>query len=86
LLEVARRQGLIDTSFIVGPNGERTRMYQSWAYEAPDIDFQETPSFTEVENQANENIPEQEEAPQNEPIFAPANENLPEGEDDDEWF
>jgi hypothetical protein len=86
LLEVARRQGLIDTSFIVGPNGERTRMYQSWAYEAPDIDFQATPTFTKVENQANENIPEQEEAPQNEPVSAAANENLPEGEDDDEWF
>jgi hypothetical protein len=39
LLEVARRQGLIDTSFIVGPNGERTRMYQSWAYQEPEFDF-----------------------------------------------
>ena len=77
---------MIETSVSVGPNGERTRKYQSGANETPDIDFQETPSFTEVENQANENIPEQEEAPQNEPIFAPANENLPEGEDDDEWF
>lgn len=43
LLEVARRQGLVATSFIVGPNGERTRMYQSWNYEEPDLDFEPTP-------------------------------------------
>lgn len=52
LLEVARRQGLVATSFIVGPNGERTRMYQSWNYEEPDLDFEpapitETASFIE---------------------------------------
>lgn len=43
LLEVARRQGLVATSFIVGPNGERTRMYQSWNYEEPDLDFEPAP-------------------------------------------
>lgn len=37
LLEVARRQGLITSSFIVGSNGERTRLYHSWDYIEPDI-------------------------------------------------
>ena len=72
LLEVARRQGLIDTSFIVGPNGERTRMYQSWAYEEPEFDFQP--------------VPEREQAPQEEPVSMVTNENLPEREDEDDWF
>jgi hypothetical protein len=72
LLEVARRQGLIDTSFIVGPNGERTRMYQSWAYEEPEFDFQP--------------VPEREQAPQEEPVSMATNENLPEREDEDDWF
>ncbi len=72
LLEVARRQGLVATSFNVGPNGERTRMYQSWAYQEPDFDFQP--------------VPEREETPQNEPVLVAANENLPEREDSDDWF
>jgi hypothetical protein len=76
LLEVARRQGLIATSFIVGPNGERTRMYQSWAYEEPNLDFQSK----SIE------IPVQEQATQEESVSMVINENLPEGEDDDEWF
>ena len=62
LLEVARRQGLIDTSFIVGPNGERTRMYQSWAYEEPEFDFAPIPVAAEdfILCQANESLPSQE--------------------------
>jgi len=32
MLEVARRQGLITSSFSVGPNGERNRLYHSWDY------------------------------------------------------
>jgi hypothetical protein len=72
LLEVARRQGLIDTSFIVGPNGERTRMYQSWAYQEPEFDFQP--------------VPEREQAQQEEPVSMATNENLPEREDEDDWF
>ncbi|NDD54295.1 hypothetical protein EBZ39_10540, partial [bacterium] len=32
LAEQARRQGLLTSSFNVGPNGERTRLYQSWNY------------------------------------------------------
>ena len=39
LLEMARRQGLITSSFIVGPHDERTRMYHSWDYQGPDLDF-----------------------------------------------
>lgn len=41
LLEQARRQGLITSSWQVGPNGERTRMYQSWDYQNPDMDLPE---------------------------------------------
>jgi len=33
LAEQARRQGLITSSFNVGPNGERTRLYHSWDYD-----------------------------------------------------
>jgi hypothetical protein len=47
-------------------------MYQSWAYQEPDFDFQP--------------VPEREETPQNEPVFVAANENLPEREDSDDWF
>jgi len=32
LAEQARRQGLIASSFNVGPNGERTRLYHAWDY------------------------------------------------------
>ena len=32
MLEVARRQGLITSSFIDGPNGEKERVYHSWDY------------------------------------------------------
>jgi hypothetical protein len=33
MLEVARRQGLITSSFQDGPNGEKIRLYHSWDYE-----------------------------------------------------
>jgi hypothetical protein len=36
MLEVARRQGFIASSFQDGPNGEKVRLYHSWEYEAPD--------------------------------------------------
>ena len=32
MLEVARRQGLITSSFLSGPNGEHPRVYHSWEY------------------------------------------------------
>jgi hypothetical protein len=53
---------LIDTSFIVGPNGERTRMYQSWAYQEPEFDFTPIPVRAEdfVPCQTNESLPSQE--------------------------
>ena len=44
MLEVARRQGLITSSFEVGPNGERKRLYHSWEYQEPDVDFVEAPT------------------------------------------
>ena len=34
MLEVARRQGFITSSFQDGPNGEKTRLYHSWEYES----------------------------------------------------
>jgi hypothetical protein len=40
LLEVARRQGLITSSFQDGPEGQKTRLYHSWDYEAPSLDFE----------------------------------------------
>ena len=39
MLEVARRQGLVTSSFINGLNGEKTRVYHSWDYQEPDISF-----------------------------------------------
>ena len=33
MLEVARRQGFIASSFQDGPNGEKVRLYHSWEYE-----------------------------------------------------
>jgi len=44
MLEVARRQGLITSSFEMGPNGERKRLYHSWEYQEPDVDFVEAPT------------------------------------------
>jgi hypothetical protein len=43
MLEVARRQGLITSSFQDGPNGEKTRMYHSWDFVEPDLDFTPAP-------------------------------------------
>jgi hypothetical protein len=39
MLEVARRQGLITSSFQDGPNGEKQRLYHSWEWEEPSLDF-----------------------------------------------
>jgi hypothetical protein len=44
MLEVARRQGLITSSFQDGPNGEKTRMYHSWDFVEPDLDFTPAPA------------------------------------------
>lgn len=40
MLEVARRQGLITSSFVNGPNGEKTRAYHSWDYQEPDFSLE----------------------------------------------
>jgi len=52
MLEVARRQGLVTSSFQTGPNGEKTRLYHSWDYEAaewagPDIEEKEVTEVVE---------------------------------------
>jgi hypothetical protein len=41
MLEVARRQGLITSSFVNGPNGEKTRAYHSWDYQEPDFSIED---------------------------------------------
>jgi hypothetical protein len=51
MLEIARRQGLITSSFQDGPNGEKTRMYQSWEYEEPVFDFTPAAPVEEAEEE-----------------------------------
>ncbi len=46
MLEVARRQGLITSSWQTGPNGERDRLYQDWNY-SPAIDIPVTDASIE---------------------------------------
>jgi hypothetical protein len=41
MLEIARRQGLITSSFVNGPNGEKTRAYHSWDYQEPDFSVED---------------------------------------------
>lgn len=45
MLEVARRQGLITSSFQDGAEGQKTRLYHSWDYQAPNVDFTESASI-----------------------------------------
>jgi hypothetical protein len=49
MLEVARRQGLITSSFQDGPNGEKPRLYHSWDYKEPVLDDLPEPSAEPVE-------------------------------------
>ena len=49
MLEIARRQGLIKGSFQDGPNGEKTRLYQSFDYEEPTWDADDNESITAVD-------------------------------------
>ena len=61
MLEVARRQGLITSSFSVGPNGERNRLYHSWDYQEPDLGFEEeAPQEEPAPMEAKESLPEKE--------------------------
>ena len=55
LLEAARRQGLITSSFQDGPNGEKQRLYHSRDYVAPDLDFTAKQSVAHVEAPAETN-------------------------------
>jgi hypothetical protein len=79
LLEMARRQGLITSSFIVGPHDERTRMYHSWDYQGPDLNFSSP-------NEEQNIVPDKEELPIIPPVSIVPNENLPEKEDQEDWF
>jgi hypothetical protein len=49
MLEVARRQGLITSSFQDGPNGEKPRLYHSWDYKEPALDDLPEPNAEPVE-------------------------------------
>jgi hypothetical protein len=79
LLEMARRQGLITSSFIVGPHDERTRMYHSWDYQGPDLDFSSP-------NEGQVVVPEREEPVSNPSEIVPTKESLPDREDENDWF
>jgi hypothetical protein len=49
MLEIARRQGLIKGSFQDGPNGEKTRLYQSFDYEEPAWDADDNEGMAVVD-------------------------------------
>jgi hypothetical protein len=41
MLEMARRQGFITSSFQNGPNGEHCRLYHSWDYSPEELVVEE---------------------------------------------
>lgn len=49
MLEVARRQGLITSSFLSGPNGEHPRVYHSWEYTGTMEETMEEPFIPPIE-------------------------------------
>jgi len=49
MLEVARRQGLITSSFLSGPNGEHPRVYHSWEYTGTMEETTEEPFIPPIE-------------------------------------
>lgn len=49
MLEVARRQGLITSSFQDAPNDQKIRLYHSWDYQAPEINFSQSASIDDNE-------------------------------------
>jgi len=51
MLEVARRQGFIASSFQDGPNGEKVRLYHSWEYEPSAWEDNTTAVSTEKEEE-----------------------------------
>ena len=60
MLEVARRQGLITSSFQDGPNGEKIRLYHSWDYEPTDWSVNETtPVVSDTTPIVSDNSPEE---------------------------
>ena len=75
MLEVARRQGLITSSFLHGPNGERPRVYHSWDYQ-------------EATGESEEFVPA---APMTEPLTEGVTESMDwvggeEKAEEEEWF
>jgi hypothetical protein len=50
MLEVARRQGLITSSFINGLNGEKARMYHSWEFVESDFSINSNAVETETDD------------------------------------
>jgi len=68
MLEVARRQGLITSSFQDGPNGEKQRLYHSWEWEEPAVDFPPIDSAPDSASQSAP-VPEPAEEPSYDDIF-----------------
>jgi len=64
LLEQARRQGLLDSSWQLGPTGERDRLYQSWNYqeqEPEDLSPNDLLISAKLEDEPQEPTPTEEE-------------------------
>ena len=62
MLEVARRQGLITSSFLSGPNGEHPRVYHSWEYTGTMEETTEESFVPLSEDQGEPSLPPIEEA------------------------
>ncbi len=85
LLEQARRQGLIDSSWQLGPTGERDRMYQSFNYveqEPEDI----APSEVLISAKLGDDFPSSNESQISAKLEDAPEEPAPDGADDDIWF
>ena len=57
MLEVARRQGLITSSFLSGPNGEHPRVYHSWEYTGTMEETMEEPFVPPSEDTEESSLP-----------------------------
>jgi len=84
MLEVARRQGLITSSFQDGPNGEKARLYHSWDYDTVEWSFD---ASSVSDNSPEETIEESDSSflavldDKKEPDLAAADDKA-----DDDWF
>jgi len=86
MLEVARRQGLITSSFQDGPNGEKARLYHSWDYDTVEWSFDDSTPIVS-DNSPEETTEESDSSflavldDKKEPNLAAVDDK-----DDDDWF